>query len=231
MDEDNLNVFQEQIYYLCNRNIISPGAYRNYGDHLPYFHVTKYGKECFASREILPYDEDGYIAAVKSFVRHNEWDVYYFTQIVECFKNGLYDAASMFLGIENEYIADRLIENYEKFVAKNEVAEATLFKQVLAGERTISKRYEKYMDSLKKVAKIKDANGTGVKYPNLIQLKSKLDDPAQGSFMTCLRLTQNEMMHPANRRMDASETMMLIISALHLFGLQMKFLDFYITNS
>lgn len=48
---DNLNTFFEEFYFLLHQNIISPFAYGDFGESLPYFHVTKYGMECLANRD------------------------------------------------------------------------------------------------------------------------------------------------------------------------------------
>lgn len=43
LDNDNLDLFNEEVHLMTYHNILSPGAIGGYGDSLPYFHVTKYG--------------------------------------------------------------------------------------------------------------------------------------------------------------------------------------------
>lgn len=74
LDGDNLNLFNEEVHLMTYHNIISPGANGGYGDHLPYFHVTKYGLKCLEERDILPYDPDAYLQKVISVASIDEWE-------------------------------------------------------------------------------------------------------------------------------------------------------------
>lgn len=154
-DEKHLNLFTEQIHLMCARNILSPGAYRSYGDALPYFHVTEYGMECIKERRILPYDQDGYIAQIKNCIGYDDWDVYYVEQCLKCFNHGLYDAAIMSLGLASEYIAERIIDEYGNWLTKNEPTEAGTFTSSLAKKKTISDRYSEYLSSMMNIANLK----------------------------------------------------------------------------
>lgn len=227
---EEVNLFFERFHYLISQQIISPGWVRN-GVNLPFFHVTDYGIACIKSRDILPYDVDGYINCIQNCTRHEVWDVYYVQQVLKCFNAGVYDAATMMLGIEGEYLAKRLIEEFIKFLDKNEPTKKTTFETTLRSYNgRISKEYAEYSKAWRKIAKKKDAQGNFV-YPDLNTLMQKLDSPAETSFMNYLRLTRNELAHPSNTIMEPTETMLLIVSYLKYFGIQNEFLEFYNQNS
>ena len=224
------NIFFERFHYLISQQVISPGWVRNSAE-LPFFHVTDYGRKCLEKRDLLPYDTDGYIDRIQNCSQHDIWDVYYLQQVLKCFNHGLYDAATMMLGIEGEFLAGRLIEKYRDFLDKNEPTEKTVFDSALssAGDK-ISRKYKEYSDSWRRIAGNKDAAGNEL-YPNLKAMKSKMDLPADATFMTYLRQTRNELGHPSGTVMEPSETMLLIVSFLKYFEIQNDFLDFYVQNS
>lgn len=229
-DEKHLNLFTEQIHLMCARNIISPGAYRSYGAELPYFHVTEYGLKCIGERRVLPYDQDGYIAQIKSCIGYDDWDVYYVEQCIKCFNHGLYDAAIMALGLASEYIAERIIAEYSNWLTKNEPVDAAAFSTSLTKKKNISDRYSEYRTSMEKVANYRDA-AAAWKYTDLHRYKSQLDSHAHDAFMNYLRMTRNSLAHPAQHIMDDAETLMLIVCYVSYFKKQQNFLQYYILNA
>lgn len=66
-NDDELDIFYEQVHFLVFQNLISPGAYGNYDDNLPYFHVTKYGLGCLAVQDLLPYDPEKYLQKLRTY--------------------------------------------------------------------------------------------------------------------------------------------------------------------
>lgn len=228
-DEQHLNLFTEQIHLMCARNIISPGAYRSYGPELPYFHVTEYGLQCIHARHILPYDQDGYIAQIKSCVGYDDWDVYYLEQCLKCFNHGLYDAATMTLGIASEYLVERLINEYCCWLKKHEPSKESALTTVLNKTNKMSDKYAEYRTSMESVANMKDTTGAW-KYSDLHVYKTQLDSHAQNAFMNYLRMTRNSLAHPAQYVMDDAETMLLIVSYVSYFKKQQNFLQYYILN-
>lgn len=224
-----IHIFEEQFHYLISQQILSPGWARN-GVNLPFFHVTDYGQECIKARDILPYDSEGYIKRIDNCTQHDDWDKYYINQSIKCFNHGLYDAATMMLGIEGEYLAGRLIDSYTAFLASKEPNEKVVFENDLISKGgKISKKYDAYSKSWRKVSDNKDCFGKEL-YPDLKKLKQQMDLPADANFMTYLRQTRNELAHPSSRIMEASETLLLMVSFLKYFEIQNVFLDFYVRN-
>ena len=229
LNYSEIDLFIEQVHLLIGRQIIAPGNARDVSTDLPWFHVTEYGKNCIQSRDILPYDADGYINRIQKCSQHDEWDIYYIQLMLGCFNHGLYDAATMMLGIEGEYLVKRLIEKYSIFLDGNETAEKTNFDNALISCRTISQEYTKYCESWKTVKDKKDNNI--LKYPDLKAPSSQMDDAAQNAFMNYLRLTRNELAHPSKTKMEPSETMLMIVSFLKYYEIQNKFMEFYVNHS
>ena len=226
-----IDLFMERVHYLLNQMVIGPGNARDVSADLPWIHLTEYGKKCVEEREILPYDTDGYIDRIKNCSSHTAWDIYYIQQVLGCFNHGLYDAATMMLGIEGEYLAGQLIEKYKGFLANKEVTEQSVFEQALRScNGKISKMYEEYSKSWRKVSNKKDTQNN-LLYADMAVLKQRLDQPAELTFMNYLRLTRNELAHPSSTVMEPSETMLLIVSFLKYYEIQNEFLEFYYQNS
>lgn len=229
LGSDEINLFFECFHYLVSQHVISPGWVKC-SENLPFFHVTQYGLKCIDKRDFLPYDSMGFLNKLQSYPQHDDWDVYYMEQCIKCFNAGVYDAATMILGIEGEYIATRLIEKYILFLRKNEPLEESKFTNNISGIHAISKKYEEYYNSLTCVSKLKNIQNIP-KYTDLNILMLSLDNPASSVFMTYLRTSRNELAHPKKVKMDASNTMLMIVSFLKYFNIQSSFLDFFANNS
>jgi len=228
--EDELNTFTEEIYFLSLQNVISPGAYREYGSQFPYFHVTKYGLKCLENREILPYDQDGYLARIKTAPFLDDWELFYITQSVACYNAGTYNAAMIMLGLAGEYLAERMIENMGTFLKNKEPVLYTQYETSLRNKTKISQKYSEYENILKEAQKVKDAAGNYI-YPVLQSLSPTLDVAAKSIYSTYLRLTRNEMAHPASLIMDKIESLTILIAFVKYSDIQHKYLNFYISNS
>ena len=85
LDNDNLDLFNEEVHLMTYHNILSPGAIGGYGDSLPYFHVTKYGLKCIEERDIFPYDPDAYMQKISSISSIDEWEKFYIEQSLKCY--------------------------------------------------------------------------------------------------------------------------------------------------
>ncbi len=226
-----INLFSERVHYLLNQMVLGPGDASDVSTDLPWIHVTEYGKKCIASRDILPYDSDGYINRIISCNQHDDWDVYYIQQSLMCFNHGLWDASTMMLGIEGEYLAERLIESFGSFLSRNDPAEKQNYESRLkACGFSISSKYTEYHTFLGQIENKKDAATGNLLYPDLNTLSKQMDRSAHYAFMNYLRLTRNSLMHPSSTIMEPSETMLLIVSFLKYFEKQNLYLEYYSTH-
>ena len=166
LNEDEVNLFTEEVHLLMFQNVISPGAQGNYGENWPYFHVTQYGLECLKQKDILPYDPDNYMSRINGIASVDDWEKFYIQQCLVCYNAGAFEAAVIMLGLAGEYLATRLIDSMEKFLCKEEPLLAGQFISALAGKNQISQRYAEYENYLGKVLKEKDASQKD-KYPQL----------------------------------------------------------------
>lgn len=227
--EAELDTFNEQIHFLVFQNVISPGAYGNYGSSLPYFHVTEYGLRCLQYQDVLPYDPDKYLARLQSINSFDEWELFYVAQSLLCYNTGAIEASIIMLGLAGEYLAERLINNMLAFLSHCEPRLHEKFKRALANKKKISQRYSEYEAILAEVERKK--HDAVYAYPQLRDLKPRLDDPAKSIYATYLRLTRNEIAHPSCVKMDRSECLVMLISFIRYCETQHEYLDFYTANS
>ena len=225
----NIDVFYEELHYLIFQNVISPGAYGGYGDDLPYFHVTTYGLECLAAREILPHDPDGYIAKIKA-TGADEWEEFYIEQALKCYNAGAWNAAIVMLGLAGEYLAQQLISSLGDFIKNKENSLYSDYSLKISQKEKISTKYSVYDKFLTKLEKLTQTDGCA-KYPHLQSLKGSLDVPTKSVFATFLRLTRNEVAHPTSFKLEKSATLMIFITYIKYCEIQHKYLSFYKTNS
>ena len=228
--EDEIDLFSEEVRLLMFQNVISPGAAGSYGDDWPYFHVTKYGLECLKNRDVLPYDPEGYLSKLSAVASVDDWEKFYISQSLSCFNAGALESSIIMLGLAGEYLATRLINSMDSFLAKNDTALYAKFQTNLTGKNKISQRYSEYEKILKEVESQKDASGN-IKYTTLKSLAPLLDVPAKTVYATYLRLTRNELAHPSGVKMDRTESLTMLISYIKYCETQHKYLDFYISNS
>ena len=223
-------MFTEEVHILVNHNILSPGSLGGYGDHLPYFHVTKYGLQCLENRDILPYDPDGYMNKISSIQSIDEWEKFYIEQSLKCYNADAFEAALIMLGLAGEYLATKLIEKMDAFLLKNETSLQATYQTALQNKRVISQRYAEYENILKEVLKQKDSSNQ-CKYPDLKALSPLLDGAAKAVYATYLRLTRNELAHPSGLKMDRIECLTLMTGYIKYCETQHKYLEFYVANS
>lgn len=137
----------------------------------------------------------------------------------------------MMLGIEGEYLAERLIESFGNFLSRNDPAEKQNYESRLkACGFSISSKYTEYHTSLGHIENKKDASTGNLLYPDLNTLSKQMDRSAHYAFMNYLRLTRNSLMHPSSTIMEPSETMLLIVSFLKYFEKQNLYLAYYSTH-
>ena len=150
-DEDNLNLFNEEIFILINHNILSPGAIGNYGDSLPYFHVTKYGLHCLENRDVLPYDSVGYMKKISMIQNIDEREKFYIEQGLKCYNADVFEAAMLMIGLAGEHLAEMLIDKMNEFLKIREPSLQLEYKEALKNKSVISQKYKEYEKILKKV--------------------------------------------------------------------------------
>lgn len=215
------DVFVEEFYSLLYQNVVAAGGSAGF-TQLPYFHVTTFGRECLLKQDVLPFDQDKYLASIQ-MSNPNDWEVFYISEALRCYNCGAYSASIMIIGILGEYIAEQLIEAMDSFLGKNEPALQLTYQSALGTKRFISNKYEEYENQLKTVNALKDANNAP-KYPTIFALKPKLDVPAHKVYNTYVRLTRNSIAHPSDMKMERLETLMLFVSFIKYFDIQHKYL-------
>ena len=144
LDNDNLDLFNEEVHLMTYHNILSPGAIGGYGDSLPYFHVTKYGLKCIEERDIFPYDPDAYMQKISSISSIDEWEKFYIEQSLKCYNADAFESALIMLGLAGEYLATQLIEKMESFLANKEPTLQATYVNALQGKNVVSQRYAEY---------------------------------------------------------------------------------------
>lgn len=231
LDDNDLNLFNEEVHLMTYRNIISPGANGGYGDHLPYFHVTEYGQRCLEKRDILPYDPDAYLQKIASVASIDEWEKFYIEESLKCYNADAFESALMMIGLAGEYLATRLIEQMDCFLTNKEPTLQATYASALYGKNMISQRYAEYEKVIKKVLEQKDATTNQAKYPVLKSLSPSLDGAAKAVYATYLRLTRNELAHPSELKVNRLECLSYMTCYIKYCETQHKYLDFYIANS
>jgi hypothetical protein len=217
-----LKVYQE-FHNLLTQGVIAPGAY-GHSSELPYFHVTEYGMECIKQRDILPFDQDGYLNNLQKISNVNEWVVFYVTEALRCFNANCINSSMINIGLAGETILEELIETFSKFLAKNDAKLFSMFKDKLENISKISLKYNVYLEFQNKyIANTKDKT--------LIALKQKLDKSSSSIYATFTRLTRNSLSHPNEIIMDRIKVLMFFITFVDYCELQYKFINYYRDNS
>ena len=220
-DFKEVNHIYEAFHLLLNTGVLSPGAIGNMGAYLPNFHVTEYGLRCLNAREILPYDVDDYLAALNSIENIDEWVIYYIKQSLMCYNANCYDSSLIMVGLANEVIADSLIKNYYNYLDMKHPGEKVKFVSMINTERLVSRKYIKYRDHLKSFSMKNDSD--------LKSLNIYLDELANDTYMSYLRLTRNELAHPTALQIDKISALMVFISMIKYCERQYKFINYYIS--
>jgi hypothetical protein len=216
---DQLNKIYESFHLLLNQGIISPGAVGNMGPNLPNFHVTDYGLRCLEERGILPYDIDDYLYSLNEIDNLDEWVKFYIQQALMCFNANCFDASLIMVGLSNEVLVEILIKEYISYLDKTNTPEKLIFERKIETERTISGKYRIYREHLKDSSMRRDSD--------LKNLNIHLDVLANETYLSYLRLTRNELAHPANIKTDRITSLMIFISLIKYCERQYKFINYY----
>jgi hypothetical protein len=208
----------ESFHEILNRGIIAPGGVGNYGFDLPNFHVTEYGLNCLENIDILPYDSEGYLSKLNDIKDLDDWVKFYINQALECFNSYCYEAALIMVGLANEFIIEEVIKNYIIYLDIKNKDEKIKFENSILKINKISQKYSKYLISVDNI-KNKDKD--------LKEIQINLDKLATNTFMSYMRLTRNELSHPANLKTDRITTLMIFISFVSYCERQYKFINYY----
>lgn len=221
-ESNDIKKIYESFYILLNRGIIAPGAIGNYGPNLPSFHVTEYGKKCLEEKDILPYDSELYLDKLRKINNVDEWVLFYIEQALECYNNYCYESSLIMIGLANECIVEKLINNYIEYLKCNFNNECNMLKCKLEGKRSISTRYFSYKNNLKRIMK---------KDNKLASLSKYLDTLAIETYMTYMRLTRNELSHPNEIKIDKITALMIFISFIKYCEYQYIFINYFKENT
>ena len=216
---NQLNMIYESFHLLLNQGIISPGAVGNMGPNLPNFHVTEYGLRCLEERDILPYDIDDYLYSLNEIDNLDEWVKFYIQQALMCFNANCYDSSLIMVGLANEVLVEILIKEYTGYLGKANISEKSVFEGKTESERTISEKYRVYREHLKDISMKSDKE--------LKKFNIHLDVLANETYLSYLRLTRNELAHPANIKIDRITSLMIFISLIKYCEKQYKFVNYY----
>ena len=95
---------QEVFVQLFVEGILAPGS-DSYNLNLPWFHITKHGREILASGEPQPYDPSGYLARLRERVPNPDPTVIaYLAESLETFRKDNRVASAVMLGIAAERV-------------------------------------------------------------------------------------------------------------------------------
>lgn len=136
--------------------------------------------------------------------------------------NSYYEASLIMTGLSNELIVEEIIKKYESYLDKNNIHEKERFSKDLSKEINISRKYLKYRESLK--FSMRDD-------PTLKKMNIFIDDLANETFMSYVRLSRNELAHPSVIRTDRITNLMIYISFIKYCDIQYKFINYFLENN
>lgn len=219
---DIQNIF-EQFHLLLNQGIIAPGAVGNYGQNLPYFHVTEYGLRCLEEQEVLPYDVDGYLEKIKNIPSISEWVEFYIKEALLCYNANCMEAAVIMLGLSSEKIIDEQNDALLGYLSRNFTNEFLQMQTELSNSRFASAKfncYKKYFDMIRN-------NVSDQVFKDMLPLVDRVAFQVYANFT---RITRNELSHPSDTKMERIEVLMIFISFIKYCQTQYGFIDYYINH-
>ena len=174
---------------------------------------------CIEEREILPYDIDDYLYSLNKIENLDEWAKFYIQQSLMCFNTNCFDASLIMVGLANEVLVEVLIKAYSGYLGKANSSKKSLFDSNIEAERTVSGKYRVYREHLKDSSMKIDQD--------LKKLNIHLDVLANETYLSYLRLTRNELAHPASLKTDRITSLMIFISLVKYCEKQYKFINYY----
>ena len=216
-EEDIKNLYS-QFYVLLTQGVLAPDAPNDFSDMLPYFHVTAYGLECLKSKEILPYDIDGYYGRVAAVKGITEWVKFYIAQALKCYNANCLESSMIMLGLANEQIIEELLSGIHRVLLDDKKQK---FEQQLKQDgKTASAKYRIYLDYYNQIK-------SDITDSSMDRAKAEMDRLAQQVYTNFIRIIRNEMAHPNDLRMDRTEVLMTFISFVKYCETQYKFIKYY----
>ncbi|SCY78192.1 hypothetical protein [Lysinibacillus fusiformis] len=222
LNKNEISKLYQEFNNLIMHGVIAPGAYGNWGESLPSFHVTEYGLECIKKIEILPYDQENYLKKLLEIEGIDEWVGFYVTEALQCFNANCINSAMINIGLAGEVLVEKLISNFEAFLIKNDTTLAAKYHNETKDIRSISEKYLKYVKYRKECSK---------KYEDLKALLPKLDNPSSDIYATFTRLTRNTVAHPNEIKMDRIKVLMFFLTFVDYCELQYLFINYYKSKS
>jgi hypothetical protein len=104
-------IARELLQEFVNNNVLFVG----YGDAegFPWFTVTEFGKHCIADGNLLPFDPEGYLAALNSRVPSlDPLALQYLRESISTYNRAFYLSSAVSLGIASEHLLLPLIDAY-----------------------------------------------------------------------------------------------------------------------
>ncbi len=134
------------------QGIIVPGM-NSSNPNLPWISLTDFGRKCLeGGGDILPYDPDGYLGALKDDVPDLDSDVFlYISESLQAFRRGLMLASTVMLGVAAEKAALLMFEAFisaHKSDSKREELRRKISNQRMF--KTMYENFRKQFDSLPK---------------------------------------------------------------------------------
>lgn len=213
-----LKLFQE-FHYLILQGILSPGGYEYYGDNLPYFHVTEYGKRCLLERDFLPYNSESYLKEVRNIENMNNWVEFYLSEALATFNANCINSSIINIGLAGETIANEVIDSFGIYLQNKSSSLHAEYLNKIAQRTTISNKYETYVEYFKK--EIKNTVDSQLKTLK-IQYGSTFS-----TYAAYNRLTRNSLSHPSELVMDRTSALLHFASFLNYCKVQYQFINHY----
>lgn len=222
-NRSDIQKIYEQFHLILNQGIIAPGAVGNYGPNLPAFHVTEYGLKCLKTKDILPYDIDGYFAKIQNIPSISEWVEFYIKEALQCYNANCMEAAVIMMGLSSEKIIEEQIDALLGYLSRNFTNEFSQMQNELSNIRLASAKfdcYKKYFDMIKN-------NISDQTFKDMLPLVDRIALQVYSNFT---RITRNELVHPSDTKMERIEVLMIFISFIKYCQIQYGFIDYYINH-
>ena len=185
----NWQIVREEIHGLYTANVLLPGYAGGNGSG-SVFTISMFGAECINTGDILPFDPDGYVKALRQRIPTiDAVAVAYMHESVACFSRQFLLSSTITLGAASEKSIIVLIETFADAISN--ATEKAAFKQKIQSAGLYVK-YKLFKDELEK--------RKGAIPANLLRdFDVKVD-----SIFNFIRLNRNAAGHPTGTNVDRS---------------------------